>query len=207
MRGVAVKPSFDPLLVEVPEQFETARLLIRRPHPGDGAQLNAAILESLGELCPWMPWAQEAPSPQDSEGNIRRACARWMERSDLRLLAFARESGELIVNSGLHRIDWQVPKFEIGYWCRTSYCGQGYATETVRGIASFAFEQLNARRVEIRCDAHNQRSAAVARNAGFAREARLSNDSRALDGTLRDTLIFALTRPDTIQIHENLRPS
>ena len=192
----------NPILIEVPDEFETARLLIRRPRVGDGAQLNAAILESLDELRIGMPWAQSAPSLEDSESNIRRACVRWMERSDLRLLAFECASGDLVVNSGLHRIDWEVPKFEIGYWCRTRYCGQGYATETVRGIAAFAFEKLNARRVEIRCDARNNRSIAVAERAGFALEARLSNEERALDETLHDTLIFAQTWPDTIISNE-----
>ena len=32
---------------------------------------------------------------------------------------------------GLHRIDWAVPKFEIGYWARTSHAGRGYITEDV----------------------------------------------------------------------------
>lgn len=186
----------NPILIEVPDEFETERLLIRSPRTGDGTQINMAILESLGELRDWMPWAQSAPSLDDSESNIRHACVRWMERSDLRLLAFERASGDLVVNGGLHRIDWDVPKFEIGYWCRTRSCGQGYATEAVRGIAAFAFERLNARRVEIRCDARNQRSVAVAKRADFALEARLKNESRALDGTLRDTLIFAQTRSD-----------
>ncbi len=45
------------ILLEFPEEFETERLMIRSPFWGDGAELNAAIQESIKELRPWMPWA------------------------------------------------------------------------------------------------------------------------------------------------------
>jgi RimJ/RimL family protein N-acetyltransferase len=65
----------------------------------------------------------------------------------------------------------------------------------VRGLTEFTFETLGARRIEIRCDSRNDRSAAVARRAGYDLEARLHHDDRHhLTGELRDTLIFALVR-------------
>jgi RimJ/RimL family protein N-acetyltransferase len=97
----------------------------------------------------------------------------------------------LVGISGLQGIDWEVPRFEIGYWCRTRFTGRGYITEAVRGITSFALETLGARRVEIRCDARNLPSARVAERAGFRLEARLFNNEVGADGTLGDTLIYA----------------
>lgn len=44
-----------PILMDFPESFETERLLIRSPLPGDGPEMHAAIKESLGQLTPWMP--------------------------------------------------------------------------------------------------------------------------------------------------------
>jgi ribosomal-protein-serine acetyltransferase len=106
-----------------------------------------------------------------------------------------KENGMMIGGSGLHRIDWSIPKFEIGYWARTSHAGQGYITEAVNGITRFAFETLGAQRVEIRCDVKNERSAAVARRAGFALEGTLRQDARDhISGGLRDTHIFAQVR-------------
>src|ERR687898_3410706 len=96
-------------------------------------------------------------------------------------------------SSGLHRIDWEVPKFEIGYWCRTRFTGRGYVTEAVRGITAFAFEALGARRVEIRCDSLNHPSVRVAQCAGFRLEGELHNNEVGTDGSARDTLIFAPT--------------
>ena len=94
----------------------------------------------------------------------------------------------------MHRIDWNVPKFEIGYWLRRSLHGRGLMTEAVIGIKDFAFEHLNARRVEIRCDARNEKSSAVARRAGFDLEGVLRHDARDHHDELRDTLIFSLVR-------------
>ena len=87
-----------------------------------------------------------------------------------------------------------MPRFEIGYWCRTSYAGKGYITEAVNAITAFAFDVLGARRVEIRCDALNLRSRRVAERCGFPLEATLRQFDRSVDGELRDELVFAKLR-------------
>jgi len=63
----------NPILLDIPESFETERLLIRVPRPGDGLAFNAAILESFDDLQPWMPWAKERPSIEKTEENSRKA--------------------------------------------------------------------------------------------------------------------------------------
>jgi RimJ/RimL family protein N-acetyltransferase len=89
-----------------------------------------------------------------------------------------------------------VPRFEIGYWVRASLEGQGYITEAVNGITDFAFNVLGAMRVEIRCDARNTRSAAVAQRAGYVQEARMRCQRRDPFGELTDTLVFARIADD-----------
>jgi RimJ/RimL family protein N-acetyltransferase len=108
--------------------------------------MHAAVSESLGELTPWMPWPKEHRTVEDSEASVRqgRGPGSWEELMLLLLLGGTRT---LAGSSGLHRIDWEVPKFEIGYWCRTRSTGQGYVTEAVRGISAFAFDTLGARRL------------------------------------------------------------
>lgn len=184
------------ILRDFPESFETGRLLIRSPLPGDGPEFNRAKLESFEELRPWMGWARKDTTDEDSEEDVRRARTRFLAREDLMLLLFLKGTDTLVGSSGLHRIDWEVPRFEIGYWCRTRFAGRGYITEAVRGITAFAFEELGARRVEIKCDTKNERSVKVAERAGFRLEGELRNDQRATDGSLRNTLVFALTPED-----------
>ncbi len=186
-----------PILRHVPEEFQTERLVLRAPRPGDGEELRAAITESLAELRPWLPWAQEAPDTQSAEENVRFARADFLLRRDLRFPLYLRSDPEVLVGStGLHRIDWAADRFEIGYWIRTRFAGQGYATEAARGIAAFALRELGAQRLEIWCDARNTGSAAVARRLGFHLEGTLRDRYRASDGTLSTDLVFGLLRAE-----------
>ena len=61
-----------PILVDFPERFETERLVIRSPLPGDGPEEYAAVRESIGELTPWMAWPKEHRTVDDSEASVRR---------------------------------------------------------------------------------------------------------------------------------------
>lgn len=180
-----------PILLDFPDSFDTERLTIRSPLPGDGAELQAAVAETIDELRPWMEWADHIPTVEEDEELVRQARARFLKREDLWLLLFLKGTQTLVGGSGLHNIDWDVPRFEIGYWVRKRFARQGYIGEAVRGITRFAFETLGARRVEIRCDARNVRSQAVAKRAGYRLEATLRHHAVAPDGQLRDTLIFA----------------
>ena len=181
----------NPILLDFPDQFETERLILRAPRPGDGVAANEGVRESMDELRPWMPWAQTAPSVEETETYIRQAAARFVRREDLAFNLWLKSDGRFVGGSGLHRIDWTVPCLEIGYWIRTSLSRQGYVTEAVIGITAFAFSVLNAQRLEIRCDARNARSAAVAERAGFTLEARFHHHARDVNGDLRDTLVYA----------------
>ncbi|MCP4363040.1 MAG: GNAT family N-acetyltransferase [Chloroflexi bacterium] len=186
-----------PILKDFPYEFETERLTIRGPLPGDGRAIRTAVVESQKELKEWMPWAVEISSEEDYEVRAREGQLKFLAREDLWMMLLLKETGTIIGGSGLHRIDWDVPRFEIGYWVRTSFGGQGYITEAVNGINDFAFETLGARRVEIRCDSLNERSIAVARRAGFTHEATLkAEDRHHVTDTLRDTYIFAKTTVD-----------
>ncbi|MGM7637026.1 GNAT family N-acetyltransferase [Bacillus sp. Hm123] len=182
----------NPLLIDFPTEIFTERLHIRMPLPGDGVAVYKAIQSSLNELKPWLPFVHYEQSLEGAEANVREAYAKFMTREDLRLHIFHKETGEFIGSSGLHRMDWKIRKFEIGYWLDSKFSGYGYMTEAVQAITSFAFEQLTANRVEIRCDPDNQRSRAIAEKLGFALEGILRNDQLSADGSqIRDTCIYA----------------
>ncbi|MCM3784981.1 GNAT family N-acetyltransferase [Neobacillus mesonae] len=184
----------DPILINFPDAIESERLIIRAPKPGDGAVMNIAVKESLAELKPWMPWAETPPTLSESETQIRQSAVHFAERKDLQLLLFLKETGKLIGSSGLHRINWDARRFEIGYWIHSAHTGKGYVTEAVHAITNFAVEELKANRIEIRCDALNTNSANVAKRAGFVLEGILRGDSLGVDGTLRDTCVFSKVR-------------
>ena len=124
-----------------------------------------------------------------------QAVADFITRKDLRYHIYLKETGEFIGSSGFHSSDWAIPKFEISYWLATEREGNGFMTEADTRIAQFAFEELGARRVEIRCDEENVKSQSVAERAGFTLEGVLKNNSLSLrDKDLRNTCIYAKIR-------------
>lgn len=191
-RRIAMKiDDLDALLLPVPESFESDRLLIRAAQWGDGLPLNEAIAESIDDLRLWMPWAKEVPSADDSEAYVRRSRLNYLERKDMAYLLFHKQTGQLVGCSGLHRLDWQARCFEIGYWLRTSCTGQGYMTEAVHAITEFAVRELQASRIEVRCDSRNGRSAAVALRCGFMLEGTLRRQMLDTSGDSRDTRVYS----------------
>jgi ribosomal-protein-serine acetyltransferase len=184
-----------PILLDFPDSFETERLTIRSPMPGDGVELQAAVAETIDDLRLWMEWADRVPTVEEEEELVRAAHIRFLQREDLWLFLFLRGTHTFVGSSGLHPVDWDVPRFEIGYWARRRFAGQGYITEAVHGITRFAFDTLGARRVEIHCDARNVRSQRVAERAGYGLEATLRKHMVAPDGALSDTLIYARLEP------------
>ncbi len=181
----------NPLLLDFPDSFETERLTICGPRVEDAQEIVDAVNESLPELRPWMPWAKEPATLESQIARLRHMMAQWNMREELVLHAYLKGTSTLVLSSGLHRIDWQSGKFETGYWVRTKYAGQGYVTEAVHGVTAFAFKQLHANRLEIRCDALNIRSAAVAKRCGFLLEGILRHDALDVNGELRSTMVFS----------------
>ena len=186
------------ILRDFPDQIESERLIIRVPRAGDGRALRDAIADSLDRLKPWFPWAQEAGSVEEREIFIRQKIAQFALKEDMLLgLYLKAEAGKLVGGSGLHVRNWDVPAFEIGYWIRSGYEGQGLVSEAVAAITRFGFQVVGAQRIMIRCDVRNVRSQAVAQRAGYQYEGTFRNAERRADtGELTDMLYFALTPAD-----------
>jgi RimJ/RimL family protein N-acetyltransferase len=179
------------LLLNVPEVVETERLTLQAARPGRGVEISQAVTESYAELKRWMPWAKEPQSVDDSEGHCRLMQARWHAREELDFCFMLKSDGRLVGKGGLHTIDWSLPKFEIGYWIRTSCAGQGLASEAARGLAEMARHSLGAVRLEITSDARNGASRKVAENAGFTLEGIRRKSRRDVAGELADSCMYA----------------
>ena len=184
----------NPILLDFPTELVTERLLIRAPRPGDGAAVQAVVAANQAHLKPWMPWAMEIPTAEEYEATIREWQAKFIRREELPFLLFWRATEAYIGGCGLHYIHWDVPKFEMGYWLSQAFVGQGVMLEAVQAITTLLFETLGAKRVEIRCDFDNERSAAVARRAGYVLEGAFPCSGRHhLTHALRGTYVFAKT--------------
>jgi RimJ/RimL family protein N-acetyltransferase len=186
---------------DLPDSFETERLFARMPCAGDGAEVNAAIVESWDAFRKWLPWARGAvPTVEESEERARQARTAFAERTDFRFLLYNKPDLGLAGMCNLFPTDWAVPRFEIGYWLRASCVGHGLMTEAVRGITRYAFEHLGAQRVEIRCSVYNDRSRRVAERAGYTFEGILRNNGLDEHGNVRGTCVFSVIPEDNFEL-------
>ena len=150
----------EPVLIDVPTRIDTERFVLRCPLPGDGARVNAAVVETLAELRVWMPWARLDPSSDESETVARRSQASFITRTDLVFYAFERAAdggeGGFVAGSGLHRLDWEVRRFEIGFWRRKAWSQRGVVDEIVRALSRLAFasHHLQSRKLPYECVDH-----------------------------------------------------
>jgi ribosomal-protein-serine acetyltransferase len=183
-------------LVQLFEELHGERVVVRPYRESDAQELFEAVGESREHLRPWLPFADAHQTVEESRDWIIHRLAEWLLRRDMIVGVWERATNRYVGGSGLHPHDWETGYFEIGYWLRASATGHGYITEAARLLTDYAFTALAATRVEIRCDERNVRSAAVPQRLGFVQEARLRNHEMAPDGTLRTTLIFALTPAD-----------
>ena len=180
----------------LPEQIESKRLIIRVARPGDGAIFNAAILESLDRLSPWLGWVSPPPTLEQSEQSCRKAYARFLFNEDLMAFFFQRSDGALVGGSGLHDANWDLRCFEIGYWGHTRFAGRGLITEGVAALSEYALNYLNASRVFLTTDEMNIASWRLAERAGFELEGTLRNDRRNLSGGFRNTRVYSRVPSD-----------
>ncbi|TMH13282.1 MAG: GNAT family N-acetyltransferase [Betaproteobacteria bacterium] len=187
----------NPLLLDIPEQFETERLVIRCPRAGDGTIVQEGVVETLADLRAWpasLPWALVEPTVDASEAFCRDGHAAYLLRQSLPMLLFLKSGNVYAGGSGMHHLDWSVPKFEVGYWCRKRFQGQGLITEAVKAITEFAFTALDARRLESLPDAQNTASRCVVERAGYVLEGVMRHERATAQGELRDTCLYAITR-------------
>ncbi|MCP5065075.1 MAG: GNAT family N-acetyltransferase [bacterium] len=164
--------------------------MLRAPHPDQAEDVVAAIRASFDALHRWMDWATEIPSVDLQREHLVNHRKRHQAGELLSFQLSARESGELVGNCGIPRLDWDQRRFEIGYWCHSDHEGHGYISEAVVALTRLAFECFDARRVEMRMSDANRKSWRVAERCGFTLEQILETDGVHPDGSPRSTRVY-----------------
>jgi RimJ/RimL family protein N-acetyltransferase len=181
---------------EVSQELQTLRLRLRCPREGDGLLVHEAVVETLEQLRAWpasLPWAMFEPSVAASETYCRESVDAFFKRTALVYLAFD-ASGNFVASTSLHAINWAVPKFEVGFWCRASRQQQGLVTEAVSELMRYAFEELGANRVDALTDEANAPSRGVCQSVGMQLEGIMRNERVTPAGARRNTCIYAVLR-------------
>jgi [ribosomal protein S5]-alanine N-acetyltransferase len=84
---------------------------------------------------------------------------------------------------------------EIGYWLGESYWGRGIASEALRALTDYAFEEYNLVRIYAHVFESNPASMRVLEKCGYVREAWLKKSIKK-DGRIIDQALYAMVRED-----------
>jgi RimJ/RimL family protein N-acetyltransferase len=187
----------DPLLIDLPMPIVTPRLVLRPVQAGDGQAVHEAKCESWDELSPWNIWTwchRDKMTVEDDEGFCRLKHIKFLEREDITLLSFDLQSGRFIGVAGLHKCDWEMRSFSLGYWVRTGETGKGYATEAATALLHYAFMALDARKVTSMHAEGNDASRRVLEKIGFEREGILRRQHALRDETVADEYVYGMLK-------------
>ena len=151
--------------MSVPEEVAVADLVIRRLLEDDAPALQAAVLESLEHLRPWMPWVAFEPLSIDERRELLARWGReWQEGTQYGFGVFLGE--QLAGVFGLHR-RIGPGGLELGYWIHRRHTGRGYATQAAAALTSVAFGLPDTTHVEIHHDKANLASGRIPEKLGF----------------------------------------
>ncbi len=106
-----------------------------------------------------------------------------------------RETDEVIGTATLAYIDRSNGRAEIGYAIARPHWRQGYATEAIRLLLHYAFEEMNLRRIEADVDPRNEASLRTLERLGFRREG-LLRERWNVGGEVQDALFLGLLRSE-----------
>jgi ribosomal-protein-serine acetyltransferase len=168
------------------------RIVVRPHRPGDAEPLREAVLESVDEVRPWMPWCHPGYSHVDAQEWVTSCERKFREGTEFEFV-ISNPAGDFLGVCGLNSINVAYRLANLGYWLRTSATGRGFATAAVRQVIEFAFHQTDLARLEIVCAVGNLRSQRVAERVGALREAVL-HDRLVLHGQAHDAVLYAVLR-------------
>src|SRR5580692_11234676 len=116
----------------------------------------------------WLPWVDATKSEEDILAFIRRSLEQLAGNNGF--AAGIWEHGQFVGVIGLHPIDWNNRRVELGYWVGSEFEGRGIITDACRAIMKHLFAELELNRVEIHCASANVKSGNVPRRLGFTHE-------------------------------------
>ena len=198
-------------LDEIPDvELHGERVTLRLLHEGDAAPLFALIDGSRDLLAEHLPWPAECTSVEDVAARIdswemqtqmaNGGCWGIFARSsdparNPQLAGSSKPAGNLAGCIMLGWIQAQHRSATVSYWLGEPFTGRGLATDALRTLSRYAFDQLGLNRLEISAAVSNPRSAAVATRAGFTQEG-FCREYEFINGKFLDHVRFSLLARD-----------
>jgi RimJ/RimL family protein N-acetyltransferase len=185
--GKAMEKTFLPSKIPLPHGQ------LKRRNTKDVYSAFECVDSDRARLGEFLPWVDASKSVEDQIWYVGECLKDW-DAGKLFDYGIYNGEDEFIGAMGVHNIQWDHNRCEIGYWIHQKYEGQGFISAALRALEKALFE-LGFHRIEIRCDPRNKKSAAVPLRNGYLFEGQLRQDT-VFAGTYRDTAVFAKLKTD-----------
>ena len=187
------------LLVELPPELKTERLILRSYRAGDGEAYYELCQNNKQHLLPFEEGnsALAVNCVEDAEILVREYAAAWMARNIFFMGAWEKATNRLVAQVVVMVVNWDLPEFAVGYFADKDQQGKGFVTEGVKAALQMVFERLGAVRVRLECNETNVRSIGVAERCGFVREGHLRQTHRGIlcaDGSFSGDYLYGMLR-------------
>ncbi len=184
-------------LLDIDTAILTPRTVTRRFREGEGALLYDTIQDNHSYLIDSFPKTiEETSNKEKAEFYVRTKLAQWLLQQEYCFGIWDNESAKLIGSIRIFRVDWSVPKGELGFFIDHQYGSKGIMSEVVVACLPFIFRQLQLERLYLRTATDNFACQRLARKCGFRREGDLRADFKKFSGELVDVMIFGMTRAE-----------
>jgi len=178
-------------------ELNGVRLEPLSPRHADG--LRAAAQD--GEL--WKLRITSVPEPDQVDAYI--ATALEMRPARLAFAVIDAATDEVIGSTSYHDIVPNIARAEIGYtWYGQSRQRSHVNTSCKLLLLTHAFETLGCALVGFRTDNYNHRSQAAIERLGAKKDGVLRHHMMRRDGTVRDTVMYSITRGEWPEVKAQL---
>ena len=175
------------------QTIETERLILRRFTLDDAPQMYANWA-SDPEVTRYLTWPAHA-----SVEVTRMVISDWVKRYE-QLDTYhwgleLKETGELIGDLALVRIDESIEEGEVGWCMGRAWWGRGLMPEAGRAMLKYLFDEVGFNRVMAKHDVNNPKSGRAMQKIGMLYEGTQRQAGRNNQG-LVDHAMFAILRSD-----------
>jgi [ribosomal protein S5]-alanine N-acetyltransferase len=174
-------------------ELTTERLLLRAFTSRDAPALRR--LASHREIADTMISIPHPFPDGEAERRITRYAEAFGAGTGVHFAITLRADQELIGATELREIDPEHAKAELGLWVAPAWWGHGYATEALRALLTYGFEQVGVNRVSAHHMTRNPASGRVLLKCGFKCEGLLRQEVRKW-GVFEDVVLLSILRED-----------
>ena len=181
--------------------LENNRVLLRKYHPFDGAQLQHIVYDE--DIWRFMPTKisnqEELEVWQQTVENGYSTGTRYT------FIIIDKATGKIAGSTSYGNISDTDKRLEIGWtWLSKEFRGAGLNRHCKFLLLQYAFEELKYERVELKTDVLNTRSRKAMLKIGATEEGVLRSHTLMHDGRRRDTIYYSILRPEWYKLKDSI---